>query len=125
MDKIILKKLKFQGRHGCFPEEKLNFQNFIITGELFLDLEEAMISDNLEKTVNYGEVYEIIKNQVTQKSYDLIEKLAAEILKDIFAYSELINEINIKIIKPKPPVEGQYDYFAVEIRRTRKWQKLI
>ena len=125
MDKIILKKLEFQGKHGCFPEEKIYSQNFFIDGELYLDLEAAMDSDDLDKTVNYGEVYEIIKKQVTEKSYNLIEKLAAEIIKDIFCHSPLVQEINLKIIKPTPPVEGHYDYFAVEIRRSREWLNRI
>lgn len=125
MDKIILKNLEFHGKHGCFPEEKKYSQKFQIDGELYLSLENASISDDLNLTVNYGEVFEIIRKQVEEKTYNLIEKLAAQILNDIFNYSTLIQEINIKVIKPNPPVEGKYDYFAVEMRRKREWLKHI
>lgn len=125
MDKIILKGLEFSGKHGCFPEEKINSQNFIIDGKIYLNLEEALKSDELDLSVNYGEVFEIIKNQVENNSYDLIEKLAGEIIKDIFNYSKLIKEIKIVLKKPRPPVDGKYKYFAVEIRRKREWLKHI
>ncbi len=125
MDKIILMGLEFHGKHGCFPEEKKYSQKFIVDGVLHLDLEKAMLSDNLQNTVNYGEVFELIRIQVEEKNYNLIEKLTMEIIRDIFNYSELIQEITLKLIKPTPPVEGQYDYFAVEIRRTREWLKHI
>lgn len=125
MDKIVLKNLEFHGKHGCFPEEKKYSQKFQIDGELYLSLENASISDDLNLTVNYGEVFEIIRKQVEEKTYNLIEKLAAQILNDIFNYSTLIQEINIKVIKPNPPVEGKYDYFAVEMRRKREWLKHI
>lgn len=125
MDKIILKEASFQGKHGCFVEEKVQTQNFRVSLSLYLDLEEAMESDDLEKTVNYGEVFDLVKNQVERKSYDLIEKLAAEILKDIFLYSDKIKEIKIRLIKPNPPVQGDYKYFAVEMRRKREWLKFI
>lgn len=125
MDKIILKGLGFHGKHGCFPEEKKYSQRFIIDGALYLNLERAMNSDDLECTVNYGEVFEIIRNQVENNTYNLIEKLAERIMKDIFDYSDLIMEIKINLKKPKPPVKGEYDYFAVEMRRTREWLKHI
>ena len=125
MDKIILKGLQFKGKHGCFPEEKEYTQRFEVDAELFLDLEDAMVSDNLECTVNYGEIFEIIKKQLEINSYDLIEKLGSEIIKDIFNFSSYIQEINLTLKKPTPPVEGNYDYFAVEIRRKREWLKHI
>ena len=125
MDKIILKGLEFHGRHGCFPEEKKYSQQFKVDGELFLDLENAINTDDLQATVNYGDIFELVRNQVENKSYNLIEKLSAEIIKEIFNYSPLIKEIQIRLIKPTPPVEGKYEYFAVEMRRKREWLKPI
>lgn len=125
MGKIILKGLEFRGRHGCFPEEKIYPQVFGIDGELYLNLEKAMDTDDLTATVNYGEVFEIIKFQVENNCYNLIEKLGREIIKDIFNHSPYIEEINLLIKKPTPPVHGQYEYFAVEMRRKREWLKHI
>lgn len=125
MDKIILKDLSFKGRHGCFPEEKIEEQAFRVNLTLYTDLEEAMAKDKLEDTINYGLIFELVANQVENKSYNLIEKLACEILKDIFKHSEKIREIKIQVIKPNPPVQGDYKYFAVEMRRKRKWLESI
>lgn len=125
MDKIILKDLTFRGKHGCFPEEKVQEQTFRINLTLYTDLEEAMAKDRLEDTINYGDIFELVANQLENHSYNLIEKLAGEILRDVFNHSEKIKEVKIKVIKPNPPVQGDYKYFAVEMRRKRKWLESI
>ena len=121
MDTIILKGLEFQGRHGCYPEERKYHQRFVVDAILHLDLNLAALSDDLTKTVHYGEVYNIIQEIVTGDHMNLIEALAAKIMKAIFLYSPLIQKIKITLIKPTPPIEGKYDYFAVELERDREW----
>ncbi|HEX3011424.1 MAG TPA: dihydroneopterin aldolase, partial [Syntrophomonadaceae bacterium] len=76
MDKILAKGLTFKGCHGVLPQEKKLPQKFIVDLELFLDLSSAGIEDNLQKTVNYDEVYKQVKRIVENESYNLIEALA-------------------------------------------------
>ena len=125
MDKIILKGLSFQAKHGFFPEEKKTAQNFIIDAVVLADLDPAGKTDDLSKTINYAVLYEIIKTQVMEKTYDLIEALANQIAFDLLNFRTEITEVVVTIYKPNPPVEGNYDYFAVEIRRDRQWLMFI
>lgn len=119
MDKIILKNLFFYGYHGVLEEESKLGQKFIIDAVLHVDLEEACNSDNVNDTVNYAEVYEIIKYHSTVMRYKLIETLAQNIIKEIFIKHTKVQEIEITVKKPEAPVDGIYDYFGVEIRRRR------
>lgn len=119
MDKIILKNLSFYGYHGVLEEENKLGQKFIVDVALYVDLEEAGKSDSVQDTVNYAEVYEIIQYHTTLMKYKLIETLAQNIVDEIFKKHARVQEIEITVKKPEAPVNGIYDYFAVEIRRSR------
>jgi dihydroneopterin aldolase len=119
MDKILMKNLSFYGYHGVLPEENKLGQKFIVDAILYLDLSEAGCSDNVDDTVSYAEVYEIIKNQVTAKQYQLLEALAENIAKEILQKHSKVQEIELTVKKPEAPVNGIFDYFGVEIRRKR------
>lgn len=119
MDKIIMKNLSFYGYHGVLEEENKLGQKFIIDAVLHVDLEEASKSDSVYDTVNYAEVFEIVQYHASIMKYKLIETLAQNIIDEIFEKHKKVQEIEITVKKPEAPVNGIYDYFAVEIRRSR------
>jgi dihydroneopterin aldolase len=120
MDKVMLKGLQFYGYHGVFPEEQRLGQLFLIDLVASLDLQPAGVTDQLDKTINYAEMYEHTKQIVTGPSVQLIESLAEQIASKILTYFELIEEITVTVVKPNPPVPGIFDSVAVEITRRRK-----
>ena len=125
MDKIILKNMIFYGFHGAMGEEKVLGQRFFIDAILFLDLKKAGQTDDLQYTSHYGMVYENIKTIVEDERYNLIEALAHHICVNIFNEFTEIEKIQITVRKPSAPVQGIFDYMAVEIIRTREdlsWQ---
>ena len=64
MDKIYVNGMKFYGYHGVFPEEQKLGQRFNVDVMLTLDLSKAGLSDDLDATVNYKEVYDAVKEIV-------------------------------------------------------------
>lgn len=119
MDKIVMKNLAFYGYHGVMSEENTLGQKFFLDIELFVDLKKACITDSVENTVHYGIAYEIVKDIVENKRFKLIEALAEEIANSLLCKFEMIKEVIILVKKPEAPVKGIYDYFGVEIRRSR------
>lgn len=119
MDKIILKSLAFYGYHGVMPEETTLGQKFFIDLELGVDLKTAGFSDELDKSVSYAEVYNIVKKTVEQTKFKLIEALGEKITLEIFDNFSLVTYIKIRVKKPEAPVPGIYDYFAIELERER------
>lgn len=119
MDKILMENLTFYGYHGVLEEEKTLGQKFHINLSLYADLSQAGKTDQLEYTVNYAEVYELVKEIVENKRYDLIEALAENICDAILNQFNKITEIEILIKKPQAPVNGMFDYLGVQLRRTR------
>lgn len=115
-DKIFLSGMQFYGRHGVFPEEKAMGQKFIIDLELSLDLKNAGLTDDLAATPNYADVYAIVKNITTKKSFNLIEALAEAIALDILA-SYKVEQVIVRVKKPQAPISGIFDYMGCEIVR--------
>ena len=119
MDKIILSNLGFYAYHGVLDAEKVLGQKFFIDAELYLDTKEAGKADDLTKSVSYADIYEIIKDITENKRFDLIEALAETIAKEVLDSYSMIQSIMVRVKKPEAPVSGNFDYFAVEIRRGR------
>jgi dihydroneopterin aldolase len=116
MDKIIAKGLTFKGYHGVLPQEKELPQKFIVDLNLFLDLRPAGIEDDLQKTVNYDEVYKQVKRIVEKETYNLIEALAENIAASLLLRFPL-ERVEVTVYKPEAPVDGEFDYFGVNIVR--------
>lgn len=119
MDKITLKNMKFFAYHGVYPEEKAQGQNFHIDVEMRLDLRKPGNTDNLEDTIDYSRVYGIIKYITESNRFQLIERLADSISREILTGFDRIGEITVCIRKPEAPMDGVLDWAAVEIRRSR------
>lgn len=118
-DTIILKNLKFYAYHGNLQEEKVLGQEFQIDVKIHTDLKSAGISDNVEDTINYAQVYDIIKSITEEKQFNLIEALAESIAQEILKTFQTVEKITIKVRKPQAPVNGIFDYFGIEITRCR------
>jgi len=119
MDKIILEGMEFYGYHGARPEEKKLGQRFIVDVELFLDLRQAGETDNLDYTVNYAQVFELVQSIVCGRSRQLIESVAETIAAALLAQFP-VEEVLVRVKKPQAPLPGMFTWAAVEIRRKNK-----
>ncbi|MDW8803169.1 2-amino-4-hydroxy-6-hydroxymethyldihydropteridine diphosphokinase [Clostridium sp. A1-XYC3] len=117
MDRIYVKDLQVYGFHGVNQQEKDMGQRFIISLELFLDLQEAGETDDLTKTVNYAQLCFDVEDQFKKEKYDLIEKAAEKLAEFILLKYDLVNRIKVQIKKPWAPIGKPVDYAAVEIDR--------
>ncbi|MGN0151796.1 MAG: 2-amino-4-hydroxy-6-hydroxymethyldihydropteridine diphosphokinase [Wujia sp.] len=119
MDKIIIKDLEIFAYHGVLEEEKRTGQTFIVSAELFLDLRDAGITDDLNKTVNYAEVCADIESIMTGEKYDLIEAAAENIADTILLKYDKIKEVRIILKKPGAPIDMVFDSMCVDICRKK------
>jgi dihydroneopterin aldolase len=119
MDKIIAKGMKFQGCHGVLPQEKIVKQSFGVDLLIYLDLQRAGMSDHLDDTVSYDEVFHQVESIVEQESFQLIEALAENIGASLLQRFP-IQGVEVTVYKPDAPVDGLFDYFAVQIERFHK-----
>ncbi|MEK4027373.1 MULTISPECIES: dihydroneopterin aldolase [Bacillaceae] len=119
MDKIYVTGMEFYGYHGVFPEENKLGQRFRVDAVLEVSLRKAGQSDNLEDSVNYGEVYQVCKEIVENRTFKLVEAVAEHISLALLESFPKVTACTIKVIKPDPPIPGHYNHVAVEIMRRR------
>jgi len=118
-DKIILKGMRFFGYHGCLPAERALGQWFVVDLTLTLDLSRAGMSDRLEETLNYQEVYEKIKALVEGPAQNLLEALAHQVIAACFSWPQ-VERVKVTLKKPQAPLGGPLDYAAVKLTRRRE-----
>lgn len=118
-DRIILENLGFYGYHGVMLEENKLGQRFFIDVECGMDLEPAGHSDEVEQTVSYALIYDLVKEAVEDTRYKLIEALAQHIVDKLFAACTPFEWIRLRIRKPEAPIPQVSGSFAIEIFRER------
>ena len=117
--KIELKNLIFFAYHGVLEEESRLGQRFNVDVLLTLENGLGFAADTTEQTVNYIEVYAIVKEIIENKRFNLIERLAEVIAETILRKFAKVTEATIKVRKPSVPVACVCDYFAVEVTQCR------
>ena len=118
-DRIVLANMRFQGRHGYYDHELLAVQPFEVDIELLMNLQPAGVDDDLDKSVDYGKVYEAVRQIVESTSYRLLEALAEAISHELLADFDAVREVGVRVRKPKVQLSGPLDYAGVEIWRQR------
>jgi len=116
MNKIVLRGMEFHGFHGVFPEEATLGARFNVDVEMMVDKHQG---DELDQTVAYDEVYEVVREEVMEKTYKLIESLAEEIAKGILEKHEMVKKLLVRVHKPHAPLPGVVRDIYVEIERER------
>ena len=118
-DHIALINMRFQGSHGVLEEERAQPQPFEIDVELSLDLSLAGVSDDLHHTVDYREVFEIVRETIEGPSRQLIESLAETIAARLLADFGTVGvgEVLVRVRKPNVNLPGALDAASVEITR--------
>jgi dihydroneopterin aldolase len=114
----VLANMQFQGRHGYYDHELLAPQPFEVDVELLLNLQPAGIDDDLEQSVDYGRVYDAVRQIVESTSFRLLEALAEAISHELLADFD-VTEVVVRIRKPEVQLGGPLDHAAVEIHRQR------
>lgn len=117
MDKIHIKNLEVFAKHGVFPEENRLGQKFVVSAELFLDTRRAGMADELEQSVNYGEVGQTITRYLTENTWKLIEAAAEHLAEKLLMEYPLLRGVHLEIKKPWAPVGLPLETVSVEIER--------
>ncbi len=120
MDKIYVNQMEFYGYHGVLPEENVLGQRFFVDIIAEAELRKAGITDELEQSVSYVDLFEICKMVVEGEPCKLIETLAEQISAQILNQLNKIKAVTVKVTKPDPPIRGHFQSVAVEIKRSRE-----
>ena len=119
-DRILLTDMVFHGRHGTLRAEQELGQPFVVSVELYLDLRPAGTTDDLARTVDYGEVHHMARDIVQGPPVRLVETLAERIAAGVLDGHPAVEAVKVKVAKPHVRLgETVLAGSAVEILRRR------
>lgn len=101
---VHLYNLKFYAFHGVHEEEKLLGNEYEVNADIQFHEEHTQIND-LEQTINYADVYEMIKKRMHIPT-SLLETVVMDIGNSIYEKYNYVRYINVSLKKIHPPIES-------------------
>ena len=117
MGQIRLNGMEFYAYHGCCLEEQLTGNHFLVDVVMDIEMEKASKTDDLNDTLNYAEVYELVKQEMDARS-DLLEHVSARILDKLCGQFPQLERAEVCVSKLNPPVGGQVKSVSVSQQRS-------
>jgi dihydroneopterin aldolase len=105
MGKVKLKGIEFHAFHGFYKEENQLGNRFTLDLQVESSFKNAMIRDQLDDTIDYVKLYQIVKSHMAEP-VKLLEHLAHLIIQDILNIYPESKKIEVKIKKHNPPLGG-------------------
>lgn len=99
---IELEEMEFYAYHGCFKEEQVVGNRFMVNIAIQVDVEKPSHSDNINDALNYVSVYELTRQEIQQNSH-LVEHLTERILNAIHQKFDYVDWVKVKVSKMNPP----------------------
>ncbi len=115
-DFISIKDLRFHARHGHLPAERITGNTFVVDLKIETDLSVSGKSDNLNDTVDYVSIMELVTKEMEVPS-DLIEHVAERIAHSIKKTHAAVTAVEVTVKKQKPPLHFDLKAVEVTIRR--------
>jgi dihydroneopterin aldolase len=108
--------LSLYTRHGVSDAERELGQRLVIDVAFELGDCDAMVTDRVEDTVDYGDVCEQVALAAQERSYKTLERLCAAIA-DRLMERYAADTVRVKAAKPEPPIPLPVDEVSVEVWR--------
>ena len=115
---ICLEGLKIHAYHGVLPQENLVGAYYYIDLKLKTDFSRAAETDELEGTVSYADIFEVVKKEMAIPS-KLLEHVCQRIAAHIFNDFPTIETIDIRLSKENPPMGACAKSIGVEAHYVR------
>ncbi len=114
MSTISIEGMKFFAHHGYYLEEQVLGNYYLVDVKVKTGVEEAAISDDLYKTINYETIY-LICDAVMRRNAKLLETVATTIALALKHQFQNIEELKVKVKKLSPPIGTTVDSSSVEV----------
>ncbi len=111
---IHIEGIKVYAYHGCLEEEAKIGGNYIVDVFMQTDFTRAARTDDLGQTIDYCEVYELVKSEMAIRS-KLIEQVGQRIYDNMWLRFPELTWLKVKVTKLLPPMNGDVERVSIEI----------
>lgn len=108
---IELNSIRFFGEHGMYEEEKKVGNEFEVDISIACKSPKKIIT-SIEQTINYAEVYSIIRKEFAQRRF-LLETLAMQVADRLQQQFPQIETLKISIRKLNAPITNFSGYVGI------------
>lgn len=115
---IELRDIHLYAHHGVLQQERNIGAWFTIDVKVGIENTECAITDNINDTINYAELYSIIRKEMSQPS-NLLEHVCQRILNNILNTFPIVNSAEITLCKDTPPMGGDRLKAVVTLKSIR------
>jgi len=115
---IRIEQMEFYSYHGHYEEERIVGNRFLVDLTMETNCKKAAISDELEDALDYQKAYDVVKEEMREKSF-LLEHIARRILDALFINFAELDTANVKVSKLNPPMGGKIKAVSVELSRNK------
>ena len=113
---IEITGLSLYTHHGVTAEERKVGQRLLLDVRFDAGEPDALITDRVEDTIDYGEVCQEIALVAQQRSYKTLERLCA-VIADRLADRYGAEDVTVTAAKPEPPIALPVESVSVSVRR--------
>lgn len=118
-DHIRLSRIAVFAFHGVHAEEQKLGQRFYISLDCQLDLAAAGVADDVDESIDYGQLAERVQELAVTQTFKTLEGLAESIAAACLIEFERLRAISVTVEKPGAAVAAIFDGVSVTINRTR------
>ena len=118
MGLITVEGIRVFAHHGHLPEEAVLGGHFIVNVWVEADTTEVEKTDDLNDTVDYVKIIEIVKQQMAIRA-DMIEVPAKRIVDAILPLNK-VQKVKVEMEKIAPPIDATFDKISVTIKAEQK-----
>jgi dihydroneopterin aldolase len=113
---IEITGLSLYTHHGVSAAEREVGQRLVFDLRLDVGETDATVTDEIEDTVDYGEVCQLVALIAQQRQHKTLERLCSTIADRLLADYDL-EGVWVKAAKPEPPIPLSVDEVSVEVWR--------
>jgi dihydroneopterin aldolase len=118
MGVIVLKNIRCYAFHGCLHEEGIIGSDYLVNLAIKADLKKSSQTDDLNDTIDYVKLNEIVVKQMNTRS-KLLEEVAQRILNEIFNEFDNVLKAKVEVSKINPPLGGDVERVTIKLTQKR------
>lgn len=103
---------------GVLPSEQEQIQPFRFDIDMQVDMATSSETDELDDTVSYADVMDVLADSLVGQRFKLLERLAGRTA-ELILENPLVLSVVVEVAKLRPPVPHSVDTTGVRIHRTR------
>ncbi len=120
LGRISVAGIRFHAFHGLTRLERKVGVRHRVDVWLETDVARAADSDNIEDTIDYRQVHDLVVRVGRQNSFHLIETLAVRLCRELLEAFVSCRGVEVSVRKETPVLDGMVDTVGVELSMSRE-----